>query len=367
MPCLNEAPSVAACVAEALEGIRLTGLTGEVVVCDNGSTDDSALVAAAAGARVVSQPERGYGNAYLEGLAQARGRFIVMGDADGSYDFLQLHQLVGPLQDGYSYVLGDRFGGQILPGAMSWSHRYVGNPVLTAVLNRFFHLRSSDAHSGMRAFTREAYERMDLQCPGMEFASELAIKAGRSGLRTTEVPITYRPRQGQSKLQTWRDGWRHLRYMLLLCPTYLFFAPGLVMFLLGVGGQVALLPGPLPLGFHTLDMHFSALFALLSILGYQTLLFGLFAKVYAQGRELEEPGPLLDRVDRRFTLERGLLLGALLFLAGFAIDGVVLVNWLRQDMGPTDAMRPALFAMTLMTTGAQTAFGSFFLSLLRPS
>lgn len=365
MPCLNEEASVGACVADALEGIRRTGLSGEVVVCDNGSTDASGVLAAAAGARVVSQPERGYGNAYREGLAHARGRFIVMGDADGSYDFLQLDQLVRPLQEGYSYVLGDRFGGRILPGAMSWSHRYVGNPVLTAVLNRFFHLHSADAHSGMRAFTREAYEGMDLRCPGMEFASELAIKAGRTGLPATEVPITYHPRLGESKLQTWRDGWRHLRFMLLLCPTYLFFVPGALMFVVGVVGQAALLPGPLPLGFHTLDMHFSALFALLSILGYQTLLFGLFAKVYTRGRELEEPGRLLAWFDHRFSLERGLLVGGALFLAGFTIDAIVLVTWLSEHMGPTDAIRPALFAMTLMCTGAQTVFASFFLSLFR--
>ena len=367
MPCLNEEASVGGCVADALEGIRRTGLSGEVVVCDNGSTDASVLLAAAAGARVVSQPQRGYGNAYREGLAHARGRYIVMGDADGSYDFLELGQLIRPLQAGYGYVLGSRFGGQILPGAMSWSHRYVGNPVLTAVLNRFFHLRSSDAHSGMRAFTQEVYERMDLRCPGMEFASELAIKAGRTGLEATEVPIIYRPRLGESKLQTWRDGWRHLRFMLLLCPTYLFFVPGALMAGLGLVGQSALLPGPMPVGFHTLDIHFSALFALLSILGYQTLLFGLFAKVYAQGRELEEPGRLLAWFDQHFSLERGLVLSVLLFLAGFVIDALVLVDWLSEAMGPTDAIRPALLAMTLMMIGAQTAFASFFLSLFRDS
>ena len=201
MPCLNEEDSVAECVRWALEGIAKTGLDGEVIVCDNGSTDRSVELAEAAGARVVHQPARGYGNAYLKGFASSHGRYIVMGDSDLTYDFRRLDELVAPLVDGRAdYVLGSRFAGQIKRGAMTFSHRYIGNPVLTRILNVFFGLRSTDAHSGLRAFTREAFERMDLRCEGMEFASEIVIKAGQGRLRVSEVPIEYHPRVGETKL-----------------------------------------------------------------------------------------------------------------------------------------------------------------------
>lgn len=233
MPCLDEQDSVGQCVRAALQGIARSGLTGEVVVCDNGSTDASVARAVEAGARVVHQPLRGYGSAYRKGFTYARGRLLVMGDSDGSYDFSQLPQLVDRLERGADYVLGSRLAGEILPGAMPPLHRYVGNPLLTAVLNRFFDLRVSDAHSGMRAFTREAYDRLDLATEGMEFASEIVINAAQAGLRVEEVPITYSPRIGTSKLHSFRDGWRHLRFMLLLCPRYLFLLPGIAMFVLG--------------------------------------------------------------------------------------------------------------------------------------
>ncbi len=365
MPCLNEAGSVGACIEKAWEGIRRTGLTGEVVISDNGSTDDSVAVATRAGARVVSQPERGYGNAYLKGFAAARGRFIIMGDSDGSYDFAQLDRLIAPLHEGFDYVLGSRFAGRILPGAMPWTHRYIGNPVLTGVLNRLFKVDSSDAHSGMRAFTSDAYRRMGLQSEGMELASEIVIQAARVGLRGTEVPITYHPREGESKLHSMRDGWRHLRFMLLRSPNWLFTGPGIAMFVLGLVGQGLLLPGPLNLGFHALDVHFSALFALLAILGYQTLLFGVFARTCLP----LEQGPGSDRLqhwfERNYSLERGLVGGGLMFLVGFVIDAAILLHWLRRGLGPINSLRPALLAMTLMMVGAQTSFAAFFLGLFR--
>ncbi|MGH9066512.1 MAG: glycosyltransferase family 2 protein, partial [Acidimicrobiales bacterium] len=214
MPCLNEEASVGSCVERAWRGLARTGLRGEVIVCDNGSRDRSVEVAQAAGARVVHQARRGYGIAYLTGMNQARGWAVVMGDSDCSYDFLELDQLINPLLDGYEYVLGSRFSGNILPGAMPWLHRYVGNPVLTGVLNRLFSLPTTDAHSGMRAFTRDGYERMALRSEGMELASEIVIAGARAGLKMIEVPITYHPRVGSSKLHPWRDGWRHLRFML---------------------------------------------------------------------------------------------------------------------------------------------------------
>jgi len=358
MPCLDEAASVGTCIQKAWEGIRRSGLTGEVVVSDNGSTDDSVAVATAAGARVVRQPARGYGNAYLKGFAEARGRFIVMGDSDGSYDFTQIDRLIAPLHAGYDYVLGSRFAGEILPGAMPWTHRYIGNPVLTGVLNRLFKVGSSDAHSGMRAFTRDAYERMALRSEGMELASEIVIKAAEAGLRGTEVPITYHRREGESKLHSMRDGWRHLRFMLLRSPNWLFTGPGIAMFVLGLLGQAVLLPGPLDLGFHAFDVHASVLFALLAILGYQTLLFGVFARTARPPQEGDAGDRLQHWFERKFSLERGLISGALLFLAGFAIDAAILAHWLRRGLGPINSLRPALLAMTLMMVGAQTGFAS---------
>jgi len=365
MPCLDEEASVGICVAKALEGIRRSGLRGEVIVSDNGSTDKSEAVALAAGARVVHEPHRGYGNAYLKGFSEARGRYIVMGDSDNTYDFSVLDTLVEPLTRGADYVLGSRFGGEIKKGAMTFSHRYIGNPILTRILNRFFGLRSSDAHSGMRAFTREAYERMALRCEGMEFASEIVIKAGRAKLKVTEVPIVYHPRVGETKLNTFRDGWRHLRFMLLLCPQWLYIIPGLVLFALGMIGQTIVLEGGLTIGHRNLDVHFSALFALMAILGSQALIFGTFARAYAATLGLEFEGRLTRWVHEDFTLERGLVAGGILFLFGFVIDLIVLSDWLSNHMGALNAMKPALFAMTFMVLGVQVVFGSFFLTLFR--
>jgi glycosyltransferase involved in cell wall biosynthesis len=215
MPCLNEEKAIARCIAWAQEGLLKTGLPGEIIVADNGSSDRSVEIAREAGARVVHQPLRGYGNAYHKGFAASSGTYIVMGDADETYDFREIDRLISPLRNGYDYVLGSRFGGSIMPGAMPWTHRYIGNPLLTLILNLLFGLKSSDAHSGLRAFTRDAYLRMNLTCPGMEFASELVVKAAQARLRVAEVPITYYPRAGASKLHALRDGWRHLRFMFV--------------------------------------------------------------------------------------------------------------------------------------------------------
>jgi len=366
MPCLNEEESVGVCVAKALEGIRRSGLCGEVVVSDNGSTDRSVEVAEAAGARVVHEPMKGYGNAYLKGFGSAKGHLIVMGDSDDTYDFTKLDELVRPLQTGeYDYVLGSRFGGEIKKGAMPWTHRYIGNPILTGVLNRFFGLKSSDAHSGMRAFTREAIDRMGLGCEGMEFASEIVVKAAKAGLRVTEVPIVYHPRIGESKLNGVRDAWRHLRFMLILAPTYLFIYPGLILFLAGMIGQMALLSGPVTVGGRELDVHFSILFALLSIVGAQALVFGTFARTYSKSIGLDHESRLSDWVEKDFTLERGLIAGAMFFLFGFGVDLAILIEWINRSMGALNALRPALFAMTFMTLGMQVFFASFFLSIFR--
>ena len=366
MPCLNEEASVGICVGKALDGIARTGLRGEVVVCDNGSSDDSVMVAEKAGARVVHQPNRGYGNAYLKGFAESLGRIVVMGDSDDTYDFREVPALVEPLLTGEAdYVLGSRFGGEILEGAMSFSHRYIGNPILTGVLNRFFGLKSSDAHSGMRAFTREALDRMRLRCEGMEFASEIVVKAARAGLRVAEVPITYHPRVGESKLQGIRDAWRHMRFMLILSPKWLFVYPGLVMFLLGFVGQSALLPGSLWLGNRAIGVHVSILFSMLTLVGTQALVFGAFSRAYGKSLGLESNSRLSDWVERDFSLERGLVIGGVFVAAGAFVDLSILLDWINRSMGALDAIRPAIFATTFVVMGMQILFASFFLSIFR--
>ena len=365
MPCLNEEATIGRCVEKAWRGIELAGVPGEVIVADNGSTDRSPQIAAAAGARVIHQPKRGYGNAYLAGFAAARGRYLVMGDSDDTYDFSELGRFLAPLREGAcDYVLGSRFRGRILPGAMPWHHRWIGNPALTWLLNRLFGLNTSDAHSGMRAFTREAYARMQLTSPGMEFASEIVVNAAKAQLRVAEVPITYYPREGESKLRSFRDGWRHLRYMLLYSPNWLFLVPGLALLLFGLLALVALLPGPLPLGGHAWDVHAMVLAALCTVLGMQVLTMGLSAKAYSYRHRFDPHDRLIRRFYRHFSLERGLLLGLVLFAGGLAINVAILAVWLDRATGPLDAVRPALAAATLMIVGTQIIFSSFLLSIL---
>jgi hypothetical protein len=364
MPCLNEAQSVGICVEWALEGIRRTGLRGEVIISDNGSTDDSVRIATEAGARVVHQPNRGYGNAYLKGFSEARGRFIVMGDSDATYDFRRLDELVAKLQDGYDYCLGSRFAGTMAEGAMPWTHKYIGNPVLTGVLNRFFGLKSSDAHSGMRAFTRDAFDQMELRCEGMEFASEIVIKAARCKLSVAEVPIDYGKRSGESKLKSLRDGWRHLRFMLLLCPQWLFIIPGATLIVLGMVGQSVLLTTTVNIAGHALEVHFSVLFAMLTLLGALAGMFGIFCRAFAASIGLEPPSGLSRWANEDFRLERGLLASVLFIVTGIAFDAWVLYDWIANNLGALSAVRQAVFALTLMVLGSMGVFASFFLSFL---
>lgn len=365
MPCLNEAASVARCVAQARAALERSGLSGEVVVADNGSEDGSPALAAAAGARVVHAATRGYGAAYLEGLKAARGRYLVLGDADGSYDFAAVPAFVAALREGHDLVLGSRYAGQILPGAMPWLHRYVGNPVLTGILGLFFGQRVSDAHCGMRALTRDALERMRLRTSGMEFASEMIAMASRQGLAVSEIPITYHPREGESKLRSFRDGWRHLRFMLLLSPTPLFLVPGLAAITVGLAGLLALLPGPIRVGRLNFDFHFMFVASALAILGVQLVVLGLAAKTWARAELLDRGDRWLRFLDRWFTLERGLLLGLGVLAAGVGINATILVDWLRAGRGELFAVRPALAGLTLLVVGAQLAFGSFFISVIR--
>src|SRR6185503_18501738 len=332
MPCLNEEETLGLCLDKARATIQQLGVTAEIVVADNGSTDRSVEIAQSYGARVVHESRKGYGSAYLAGFAAARGRYIVMADSDDSYDWTDIGRFLEPLRQGADFVIGTRLRGHIDPGAMPWLHRYVGNPNLTGTLNVLFGAGISDAHCGMRAFTRDALARMHLRTTGMEFASEMLIKAGKGMLRIVEIPITLHKdkRSRKPHLRTWRDGWRHLRFMLLLSSTWLYMIPGLVLLGLGLIPLIALFPGPLHIGHVELDVHSMILGSLLVILGVQILTTGLFARVYSFEQEFDQGDRLLRVLARRFNLERGLLLGLLVFLIGLAIDAHVLFIWIRQ-------------------------------------
>ena len=364
MPCLNEERTIGPCVAKALEGIRRSGLPGEVVVSDNGSTDRSVAIATDLGARVVCQPKRGYGNAYRAGFEAARGKYLVMGDSDDTYDFTELGALIEKLREGNDYVLGSRFKGTILPGAMPWLHRYIGNPVLTGLLNVMFGLQSSDAHSGLRAFTQDAYRRMRLRTTGMEFASEMVINAARARLKMAEVPITYYPRAGESKLRSFRDGWRHLRFMLLYSPDHLFVVPGALLLLLGLAGMLWLVGGPQIVSGHFVDYHFMFVASLLTIVGFQILLTGFFAKAYAFTHRFAPDDRMIQLFYRYFSLEAWLLIGFLLFSLGLGIDVAIFATWVQHHFRDLFAVREALLALTLMVMGLQLIFSSFLLSIL---
>jgi glycosyltransferase involved in cell wall biosynthesis len=367
LPCLNEAETVATCVTTALETLGRLKLRGEVVVVDNGSEDGSPELARAAGARVVLEPRRGYGNALRRGAEEARARMIVMADSDDSYDLSELGRFVEELRAGADLVIGSRLRGRIEPGAMPWLNQRIGNPVLSRILNLFFRGRVSDAHCGMRALTKDAYRRMKTSAPGMEFASEMVIKASLAKMRIVDIPITLR-RDGRAAhgphLRPLRDGWRHLRFMLLHSPTWLFLIPGAIFMLLGLISLVILSQGPISIDGLTFDYHYMMVGSLLSILGFQVVMTGLFARAYSHGAGLYASDPFLETLRRHFNLERGLAVGALVFLGGFALDARILVQWLQSGMGALNAIRPATLASTLMIIGAQTIFSSFFLSLL---
>ena len=367
LPCLNEEAAVGQCVDTVQAVIAERGLSAEIVVVDNASTDRTAAIAAAHGARVVYQPVRGYGHAYLKGFAEARGQYIVMADADNTYDLRDIPDFVAPLRRGEAdLVMGNRFAGQIAKGAMTWSHRYIGNPLLSGLLNVFFHTGIRDAHCGMRAFTKEAVARMRLRTGGMEFASEMVINAARAGLKITERPITYQPRVGESKLRTVRDGWHHLRFLLLYSPTHLFLLPGLFMMVIGLLVLGLLLPGPFVLFGHHWDIHIMILASLIVLLGSQIIGLGLSARFFSLTEHLDgERDHLLGWLNWIFTLERGLAVGGLVFAVGFVIDATVLVKWIQVNTGQLNEVRPAIVATTLMALGAQIIFGSFFLSFLQ--
>jgi glycosyltransferase involved in cell wall biosynthesis len=361
IPCLNEAESIATCVSQSLEALRSAGIDGEVVVADNGSTDGSAQLAREAGAIVVEEARRGYGSAYLAAFGAAQGDYLVMLDADLTYPIDDIPRFVAELDKGADLVMGDRME-NIQPGAMHWMHRYVGNPVLTGTLNLFFRTGVRDAHCGMRAVRRDALPALDLRTTGMEFASEMVIRAAKVDLSIADIPIEYHPRAGESKLSRFRDGWRHLRFLLVHSPTYLFVVPGAALALVGFLAMLAVL-GNIDIFGRTWDLHAMILGSLLTTVGIQVIALGLCAHAYGI-YFMQEREPWFERARDRFRLEHGLLVGGVITLAGLAIAGVIVVQWVDRGLGALSEEQLAVFAATLIVVGIQIFFSSFLLSIL---
>jgi glycosyltransferase involved in cell wall biosynthesis len=372
MPCLNEAETLAGCIEKARVGIERAGMRGEILVADNGSSDNSVLIAEKLGARVVHVKKKGYGNASRGGIQATSGTWIIMGDADESYDFSEIDRFVKKFQEGFELVTGCRLprgGGKILPGAMPFTHRWFGNPLFSRMARRMFAAPIHDVYCGLRGFTRELYDRLDLQCEGMEFAAEMIVKASLHGARITEIPITLHPdgRKTQAPhLRTIRDGWRTLRFLLVFSPRWLFLAPGFIFALLGLAGYAVALPG-LTIGGVTFDAHTLLFSSLAIMMGYQSVLFAICAKTFAINEGLLPKDPRLDRFFKVIYLERGLAIGGLALLAGLILLGVAVLQWKSANFGRLDyavTMRWIIPGATLTALGFQTVLSSFFVSIL---
>jgi glycosyltransferase involved in cell wall biosynthesis len=372
IPCLNEAETLAHCIESARLGIQRAGVCGEIIVADNGSTDGSPAIAKKLGARVVPVMEKGYGSALRGGIQAALGKWILMGDADDSYDFSEADRFVKKFQEGFELVMGCRLpigGGTILPGAMPWKNRRLGNPALSFIGRLFFKCPAHDFHCGLRGFTRAAFEKMDLQTTGMEFASEMVIKSTFKELKIAEVPVTLRP-DGRSRpphLKPWRDGWRHLRFMLLFSPRWLFFSPGIFLSLLGIVLGAALSVQNIVIGGVNLNVGTLMMACMAVVVGFQLVTFAFFTKVFAIAEGLLPDDPKFSRVFKFFNLEKGILLGLAILLAGILLFLRALWIWRLHDYGALDYeqnLRRLIPAATLIVLGVQTVFSSFFMSAL---
>jgi glycosyltransferase involved in cell wall biosynthesis len=372
IPCLNEAETLDVVIREAREGLDRGGIAGEILVADNGSTDGSQELARQAGARVVPVASRGYGSALMGGIAASRGRFIIMGDADASYDFREIPAFVAQLRKGSALVMGCRLpsgGGRVERGAMPFLHRWWGNPMFSWMVRRWFRAPIHDVHCGMRGFTRSLYDSLGLRCAGMEFASEMVIKTALAGVPMGEVPITLRPDQRRTRsphLRTFRDGWRHLRFYLLYSPRWLFVLPGLALLALGAIGYALGMPGARVRGAE-LDVNALLFSSLFLVLGYQSILFGVLTKAFAVAQGLLPSTKRVERFFQIFNLERGLVAGALVTLVGIALLVAVLARWMAVDFGPLDyraTLRLSIPGVMFTSLGVQTLFFSFFASIL---
>jgi hypothetical protein len=368
LPCRNEQAALPSCLAEAEAALRALGRPFELIVVDNGSTDRSAAILAEAQRRfpelaVVAEPRPGYGSAYRAGLAAARGDALVLADCDGTYPLGDVGRFVAAIEAGADMVVGNRFLGGIPAGAMPWTHRYVGNPVLSFLVRAFFGVRIGDVHCGARAISRAALARLNLCTVGMEFASEMVVKAAKQGLRIGELPVRYRPRLGDSKLRTVADGWRHLRFALLYSPLFLFLAPGLALAAAGAATFAAMLATTPTVFGVPMVVHPVFLAALLVVVGYQLVLFAGFARVYAVNH-LGDRDPLIERLYRHLTLERALAAGVLVAAAGAAVYLKVFAGWVASGFGELDAVKVSTLGLTLITVGAQTAFSAFVFSII---
>ena len=370
MPCLDEAETVEICIRKARRFLVENNVRGEVVVADNGSTDGSIEIATRAGARVVHVARKGYGSALLAGIEAARGHYLIMGDSDDSYDFSRLDGMLEKLREGYELVMGNRFRGEIKDGAMPPLHRYLGNPVLSGIGRLFFRSSAGDFHCGLRGFTRDAALRMDLQTTGMELASEMVVKATLMKMRVAEVPITLSPdgRNRPPHLRSWRDGWRHLRFLLLYSPRWLFLYPGLLLMAAGLVVSLLLLPGPRSVGHVTFDAQTLLFSGMAIVLGFQAVVFAVFTKVFAISAGLLPQDRRLARVLDYLTLEGGLIVGSILFLSGLALSLYAVGVWGERSFGsldPSRTLRLIVPAVVSLTLGCQIVLSSFFLSVLR--
>ena len=369
MPCLDEAETLGSCISKARAFLSRIGCTGEVVIADNGSTDGSQAIAAANGARVVHVAERGYGSALLAGIRAAHGKYVIMGDSDDSYDFSRLDAFVEQLRAGYHLVVGNRYRGGILPGAMPRLHRYLGNPVLTAIGRRFFASDCGDFHCGLRGFDRQAILALDLQASGMEFATKMIVKATIAKLRLTKVPTTLSPdgRGRPPHLRSWRDGWRHLRFLLLFSPRSLFLYPGFGLFVVGCSAMAWLLPHPRLLGGVGFDVHTLLYASLAVVVGFQSMMFWVFAKVYGMRERIVPPDPWFRSLMSVVTLEAGLIVGAALLLGGLGLAAYALGTWGAERFGALsypETMRLVIPSSTAILLGFQIIYSAFFVSIL---
>ena len=360
LPCLNEERTVGLCVEKAKKAFKQNKINGEVIVVDNNSADNSSEIAEKAGAIIIKERRRGYGSAYLAGIEKAQGEIIVFADADDTYDLMEMPLLLKEMKNA-DMVIGKR---NIQKGAMPWLHQYIGNPILSFILRKFFNVKISDTHCGFRAIRKNALKKLNLQSTGMEFASEMIIKASKAGLRMKEIPITYNPRVGESKLSSFSDGWRHLRFMFLYSPLHLFIIPGFLLFIIGLYLLITLLQGPMIIDGFKIDLHPMVLGEALVLVGFQIISLGIYAKSYAIKRGLDKPKGFMLFIEKHLNFEKGMLAGLLTMLVGLLIGAVIITRWVGSNFGGLNEIRSSIFAVTFIILGVQIMFSSFFLSVL---